>query len=117
MLGFMDKAKDMAINAFLNGKGKDIVNSKIGRYGTVQKLMRENGAYHADVQLKGSSETLSVTLDSISINDDCSAAKLGTFHANAPWLENLLADFGDGREVPIPEGQARLLLAPFKNMV
>ncbi len=109
--------KDMAINMFLDGKGKEMVNRKIERYGRVQKLVRDSGVYYADVQLDGSSETLSVTMDSLSVSDDCSLAKLGKFHANAPWLEHLLEDFADNREIPIPEGAARLALVPLKKLL
>ncbi len=108
---------DMAVNAFLEGKGKDLVNGKIGRYARVVRLYRKDGRYLAEVQLKGSSEVLAVTMDSLAVNENCSSAKLGRFHANMPWLENLLQDYASGREIPIPEGPARLVIMPLKKFL
>ena len=113
--GKLGNPMDMMINSFLGTKGIDMVNRKVGRYGRVTALHKDGEGYHAVVRLLGYNDDIEVTMLNLDVDEECSKARLGKFRANMPWLEHLLEDHVEGREIPIPEGQIRMALKPFRK--
>ena len=113
--GILGNPMDMMINSFLSSKGMELVNRKIGRYGRVTSLRKDSEGYHATVRLLGYEGDIEVTMQSLDVDEECSKAKLGRFKANMLWLERLLEDHAEGRVIPIPDGQVRMTLKPFRK--
>ena len=113
MLGnILGNPMNSMINMFLKTKGISFVNEKITRYGKVEDLAKDKSGYHASVRLLGYDSVIEVTMDRLEFDEGCARVKLGTFHASELWLEHLLEDHAEGREIPIPES-VRPMIRPF----
>ena len=108
--------KPALINNILSSKAAlKLINSRLSRYGELLSLRYENECFHAEFRLLGSSETVNVAMKKLVFTEECRAVKLGGFSSNAPWCQNLLEDFVEGREFEITE-EARTFVKPLAKL-
>ena len=108
--------KTALINNILSSKAAlKLVNSKLSRYGELLSLRYEKECFHAEFRLLGSSETVNVAMKELMFTEDCKAVELGGFSSSAPWCQNLLEDFVEGREFEIT-GEARTFVKPLAKL-
>jgi hypothetical protein len=102
-----------AKDAMTSKAAQAFVNQKIARYGEVKtlKLDSRNKTVEVVCQLIGERETVNVRVNRYEVieSGNQKRLKLGDCSCNRPWLQNLLNDFGRGREVPVPPWAASAL--------
>jgi hypothetical protein len=100
--GVFSAAKD----AVTSKAAQTFLNQRIARYGEVRTLRLDSKSKSAEVvcQLQGEPEPISIRVESYTLrqHDGGTFVELGRCSCNRVWLENLLNDFGRGREIPLP---------------
>jgi hypothetical protein len=95
-----------AKDAIASKAAQTYINQRIARYGEVRtlKLDSRNKSGEVVCVLHGEPEpiTVSVLRYELHERDGQTFVKLGRCTCNRVWLENLLNDFGQQREVPVP---------------
>ncbi len=102
-----------AKDAIASKAAQTYLNQRIARYGEVRtlKLDSRNKSGEVVCVLHGEPEpiTVSVLRYELHERDGQTFVKLGRCTCNRVWLENLLNDFGQQREVPVPSWAAAAL--------
>jgi hypothetical protein len=102
-----------AKDAMTSKAAQAFVNQKIARYGQVQMLKLDSRGKTVEVvcQLIGESEPVTIRVNRYELKEvgGQKVIQLGDCTCNRPWLQNLLNDFGQGREVPVPSWAAAAL--------
>ena len=112
----LTSGKTALINNILSSKAAlMLINNRLSRYGELRSLRYEKECFHAEFRLLGSSETVNVAMKELVFTEECRAVKLGGFSSNAPWCQNLLEDFVEGREFEIAE-EARTFVKPLAKL-
>lgn len=100
--GVFSAAKD----AVTSKAAQTFLNQRIARYGEVRTLRLDSKNKRAEVvcQLQGEPEPISICVERYELrqHDGGMFVELGRCTCNRVWLENLLNDFGRGREIPLP---------------
>ncbi len=100
--GFFGGLKNLAFEKTLGVICDQIINPRIKKFGTVEKLIYKNNTLYCSVLLQGLEDIpLEIVCHSIEINSDCSAVRLSNFTANKPFLQNALNTFAT-QEIPVP---------------
>lgn len=114
MLGTM---KYRSVNMLLSSAPVlGLLNKKVERYGTIEKLFVDESGYHATVGLLGRGASLSIAVGRIELSDDCSRVVLRQMQGSEIWLQHLLEDLVDGREFELPPAAASAL-KPFRSLL
>ncbi len=96
------------LNKFVNNSViQGIIAKYVGRYAEVKQIEAREDGYHAIIRLRGQEDDLVIFLKDIRRLKDNSGIVLHGFKANQEWLTNLLEDFAEGKEIPIPEFTGR----------
>ena len=102
-----------AKDALTSKAAQSFINQRIARYGEVQRLKLDSKNKTADVVclLNGEAEPISVRIDRYEIVERGGErfVRLARCTSNRIWLQNLLSDFGPGREIPLPGWAASAL--------
>lgn len=102
-----------AKDAFTSRAAQSFINQRIARYGEVQSLKLDSRAKTIEVvcQLQGEVSPITVRVERYEIIEEGGEkrVRLGACTCSRPWLENVLNDFGRGREVPLPPWAAAAL--------
>lgn len=109
-MGLISGLKDAGINLFLNSdKTLGFVNDKIGRYAHVQSIKKDGVSFEFIALPVGTNDTVIAKVGKITIADDSSYVTLHDVSANIEWVNNLLADFVEGKNIPIPEDKREIV--------
>jgi len=102
-----------ARDALASKAAQTFINQRIGRYGEVQRLKLDSKNKTAEVvcRLNGESAPVSIRVEDYRIfeRDGKSFVRIGQCACDRLWLQNLLSDFGTGREFPVPPWAASAL--------
>lgn len=107
--GMFSAAKD----AIAGKAAQAFLNQRIARYGEVRTLRLDSKSKSGEVVvvLHGEPEPISIRVERYELHerDGQMFVKLGRCACNRVWLQNLLTDFGQDREVPVPPWAASAL--------
>ncbi len=102
-----------ARDAFTSKAAQTFINQRITRYGEVQSLRLDSKNKSAEVvcRLHGESEPVTVRVERYEVRerDGQKFVRLGRCACNRIWLQNLITDFAQDREVPVPSWAASAL--------
>ena len=102
-----------AKDAITSKAAQSFINQRIARYGAVERLKLDSKNKSAEVvcRLIGEDRPVAITVDRYEIVDRGGKLflRLVRCTANREWLQNVLADFGPGREIPLPPWAASAL--------
>lgn len=92
------------------------VEKALGRYGKVKGIALENDELRLVLALNGLDREVEIRCEDISIAEDGSSIRIGTFHSNVACVEQALNDFVTS-PFPIPNSSARAGLVLLKKLV
>lgn len=102
-----------AKDALTSKAAQSYVNQRIARYGEVRTLRLDSSKKTVEVvcQLIGERDPVTIRVSQYEVIETGGNKflRIGACTCNRPWLENLLNDFGKGREVPVPGWAASAL--------
>ena len=102
-----------AKDAITSKAAQSFINQRIARYGEVRSLRLDSRAKSGEVvcALLGETEPVTVRVERYEVvqRDGQTFVKLGRCSCNRVWLQNLLTDFGQDREVQVPPWAAAAL--------
>jgi hypothetical protein len=102
-----------AKDALTSKAAKSYVNQRIARYGEVRMLRLDSSKKTVEVvcQLIGERDPVTIRVNKYELIDSAGSKvlRIGECTCSRPWLQNLLNDFGCGREVPLPGWAASAL--------
>jgi hypothetical protein len=102
-----------AKDALTSKAALSFINQRIARYGEVERLKLDSKNKSAEIVLRliGEERPVAVTVERYELvgRDGKLFLRLARCTANREWLQNVLSDFGPGREIPLPPWAASAL--------
>lgn len=102
-----------ARDAVTSKAAQRFLNQKLARYGEVQTLRIDSHARQMEVvcRLLGESEPVTVRVEEYQLAESGGRkiVRIGQCSCSRPWLQNLLNDFAQHREIPLPSWAASAL--------
>lgn len=100
-------------DALTSKAAQSLLNSRIARYGEVERLNLDSTAKTAEIVLRllGEDRPVEVTVERYEVfeREGKCFVRLEKCRANRAWLENVLSDFGPQKEIPLPVWTAAVL--------
>ena len=102
-----------AKDAFTSKAAQTYINQRIARYGQVKtlKIDSRNKNMELSCHLIGEPAPIVIRVEKYALREigDKKILRVGPCACSRPWLQNLLNDFAQNREIPVPSWAAAAL--------
>lgn len=113
-----DFFKEFLLRASINKVREKMLNPDLAGICVIDELSFRGKELFVVLRLAGLEEqAVEIKCDEISINDDGSAINVAKFSSTMPFINAALEKFLQGRDIPLPEGSARVAALAAKKML
>lgn len=110
-------AQKLALGTLNSGPVKAMINKKIAEYATFESFdLDDEKGLTIVITLLGEQERTAIRVGDLKFSDDDRAVIPSRLDTNKPWLRNLLKNFVDGKQFPLPE-EAGIGVAVLKQLM